>query len=411
MPANATHDRLAPLDFMTHRVGLETRMDIGLSCTVWAMCERAGHLDGIGVYTRSLWQAMEALKQSEDPGITVKPYAFGRNLPQLACGVPKTLSADFRIQVLASGLLSLPLPNSSAIARDVDIVHASDHQIPRISGVPVIATVMDAIPLIHPEWIRQNLKTLKGWLFARSVHSADHLITISEHSKQDLVTHMGIAPEKISVTPLGVDPVYFERIPLETRDAVLDKHQIKPGFFLFIGTLQPRKNLPKVLEAFNALPEAVRKEHPLIVVGRDGWANEDLIPQLKALEAKGEGRWLSYLPQSDVFALLQSASALVFASLYEGFGLPVIEAFAAQCPVIASNTTSLPEVTGNAAWAVDPLDASSISAAMLDVLSNDALRIERVEIGLERARQFTWQGCARQTLAVYRKVLAAHPKA
>jgi len=386
-------------------------MDIGFSCTVWAGCERAGHLDGIGVYTRSLWQAMEALKPSEEPDITIKPYAFGRHLPKLACGVPKTLSTDFRIQVLSSGVLKLPLPNSAAIARDVNIVHATDHQIPRIKGVPVVATVMDAIPLIHPEWIRQNLKTLKGWLFARSVHSADHLITISEHSKQDLVTHMGIAPEKISVTPLGVDPIYFERIPQQTRDAVLEKHRLKPGFFLFIGTLQPRKNLPKVLEAFNLLPEAVRKQHPLIVVGRDGWANEELIPQLKALEERGEGRWLSYLPQSDVFALLQSAGALVFASLYEGFGLPVIEAFAARCPVIASNTTSLPEVTGNAAWAVDPLDPASISRAMLDVLSNDALRAERIELGLERALRFTWEECARQTLAVYRKVLAAHSQA
>jgi glycosyltransferase involved in cell wall biosynthesis len=210
------------------------------------------------------------------------------------------------------------------------------------------------------------------------------------------------------VTPLGVDPIYFERIPQQTRDAVLEKHGLKPGFFLFIGTLQPRKNLPKVLEAFNLLPEAVRKQHPLIVVGRDGWANEELIPQLKALEERGEGRWLSYLPQSDVFALLQSAGALVFASLYEGFGLPVIEAFAAKCPVIASNTTSLPEVTGNAAWAVDPLDPASISRAMLDVLSNDALRAERIELGLERALRFTWEECARQTLAVYRKVLAAH---
>ncbi len=386
-------------------------MDIGLSCTVWAACEREGHLDGIGVYTRSLWQAMEELKQGEASDITVKPYAFGLDLPELACGEPKRFMADFRVHVLSSGLLKLPLPNSAAIRGDVDIVHATDHHIPRISGIPVVATVMDAIPLIHPEWIRQNYKTLKGWLFSRSVRGADHLITISEHSKQDLVTYFGVAPEKISVTPLGVDPVYFDRIPLETRDAVLDKHQIKPGFFLFIGTLQPRKNLPKVLEAFKALPEHVRKQHPLIVVGRDGWANEDLLPQLKALEDRGEGRWLSYLPQAEVMALLQSAGALVFASLYEGFGLPVIEAFAAQCPVIASNTTSLPEVTGNAAWAVDPLDAPSISAAMLDVLSNEALRIERVEIGLERARQFTWQECARQTLTVYRKVLAAHPKA
>jgi glycosyltransferase involved in cell wall biosynthesis len=386
-------------------------MDIGLSCTVWAGCERAGHLDGIGVYTRSLWQAMEELKRSEKSGITVKPYAFGRDLPEMACGVPAVLSNRFRVHALLSGFLNLPLPNSAAIRDDIDLLHASDHQIPKIRHLPVVATVMDAIPLIHPEWMRKDLRSLKSWLFAKSVRTADHVITISEHSKRDLIKHLGIAAEDISVTPLGVDPAYFERMPLEMRERVLKKYKLQSGFFLFIGTLQPRKNLQRVIEAFNTLPVAIRRRHPLVVVGREGWDVADLLPQLKALEEAGEGQWLRYLPQEDVFALLQSASALVFASLYEGFGLPVIEAFAAKCPVIASNTTSLPEVTGNAAWAVDPLDASSISAAMLDVLSNDALRSERVEIGLERARQFTWQECARQTLAVYRKVLAAHPKA
>ncbi|SER59814.1 alpha-1,3-rhamnosyl/mannosyltransferase [Pseudomonas sp. NFACC02] len=382
-------------------------MDIGLSCTVWAGCKRAGHLDGIGVYTRSLWQAMEDLKQGEAKDITIKPYAFGRNLPELACGVPKTLSEQFRIQALLSGVLNRPLPNSPAIRQDVDIFHASDHQIPNIAGIPVVATVMDAIPLIHPEWMRQNFKSLKSWLFAKSVQKAEHLITISQYSKLDLVEYLGIAPQKISVTPLGVDPVYFERIPLDARDAVLKKYHLDPGFFLFVGTLQPRKNLPTVLKAFNALPDAVRKAHPLIVVGRDGWANESLLPELRKLEDRGEGRWLKYLHQSEVLVLLQSAGALVFASLYEGFGLPVIEAFAAQCPVIASDTTSLPEVTGEAAWRVDPKDVDSIKAAMLNVLGNDALRAERIELGLQRARQYTWQACARQTLAVYQKVLAS----
>lgn len=380
-------------------------MDIGLSCTVWAGCERTGHLDGIGVYTRSLWQALEELSPGEPEALKIKPYAFGRDLPPLQCGTPATLSEQFRVQVLLSGVLNRPLPNSASICKDVDLLHATDHQIPQIKGLPVVATVMDAIPLIHPEWIRQNLKSLKSWLFARSVQKADHLITISEHSKMDLVTHLGIAPEKISVTPLGVDPIYFERIPADVRESILAKYNLQPGFFLFVGTLQPRKNLPRVLKAFEALPATVRKEHPLIVVGRDGWANEELLPQLKNLEARGEGRWLSYLPQSEVLALLQSASALVFASLYEGFGLPVIEAFAAQCPVIASNTTSLPEVTGDAAWAVDPMDVDSISAAMMDVLGNQTLRLQRLQQGLIRAEHYNWKECAKQTLNVYRKVL------
>lgn len=381
-------------------------MNIGLSCTVWAGCERAGHLDGIGIYTRSLWRALEQISATERSAIEVKPYAFGRDLPRLECGVPATLSEQFRLQVLLSAVLNRPLSNSTAIQRDVDLLHSTDHQIPNIKGVPVVATVMDAIPLIHPEWIRQNLKSLKSWLFAKSVQRADHLITISEHSKLDLIEHFGIAPQKISVTPLGVDPIYFERIPLDARGSVLQKYKLSPGFFLFVGTLQPRKNLARVLDAFEALPPAVRKEHPLIIVGRDGWANEDLLPRLRNMESRGEGRWLSYLPQSDVLALLQSAGALVFASLYEGFGLPVIEAFAAQCPVIASNTTSLPEVTADAAWPVDPMDIDSIGSAMLDVLRNDELRAIRIERGLARARRYTWHECAKQTLDVYRKVLA-----
>jgi alpha-1,3-rhamnosyl/mannosyltransferase len=379
-------------------------MDIGLSCTVWAAGERAGHLDGIGIYSRALWQGLDELTRNSDNRL--KPYAFGKDMPVMACGTPQVLAKDYRIHAVLSGLLKLPLKHSKTIARDVQLFHATDHHIPLIQNVPTVATIMDLIPLLHPEWIKQDLKQLKSWLFANSIRRADHIITISEYSKQDMVEHLNIAPERISVTPLGVDPVYFERIDAEQRAAVLQRHNLEAGFFLFVGTLQPRKNLLRVLEAFQQLPQAIRKAHPLVVVGRDGWSNEDLLPQLYALEQRGEGRWLSYLPQADVLALLQSAGALVFASLYEGFGLPVIEAFAAQCPVIASNTTSLPEVAGDASWPVDPSSADSISAAMQAVLEQSTLREERIQLGLARAHHYNWQECARQTLAIYNKVLA-----
>lgn len=382
-------------------------MDIGFSCSVWAGCEREGHLDGIGVYTRSLWQALDVLARETHPSIHLKPYAFGNDLPTLECGKPQSLAGDFRVQAALSGVLNMPLKCSASIRNEVDLFHAPDHQIPRIKGVPVIASVMDLIPQLHPEWIKQDLRRLKSWLFTRSIRQADHLITISEHSKKDMVEHLGISPDRISVTPLGVDPVYFERIDESAKDVVLAKHSLGPGFFLSIGTLQPRKNLPRIVDAFEALPDKVRKEHPLIVVGRDGWDNDELIPSLQRLKDKGEGQWLSYLPQEEVMALMQSAGALVFASLYEGFGLPVIEAFAAQCPVIASNTSSLPEVTGDAAWPVDPMDTASITAAMQDVLTHTDTRTEKIARGLERAKQYSWQECARKTLAVYEKVLAS----
>jgi glycosyltransferase involved in cell wall biosynthesis len=380
-------------------------MDIGLSCTVWAKGERAGHLDGIGIYSRALWHNLDKLSQAED--IHVKPYAFGKQLPVLACGQPQHLSSDYRIHAVLSSVLKLPLGNSASIAKDVQLFHATDHHIPRIKDVPVVATIMDMIPVLHPEWIKQDLKRLKSWLFTTSIKRADHIITISEYSKQDMISHLGIAPERISVTPLGVDPVYFERIGAAERNRVLGMYGLKPGFFLVVGTLQPRKNLQRVLEAFQQLPAQVRKEHPLVIVGRDGWSNEELLPQLEALQQRGEGRWLSYLPQNEVLALLQSAGALVFASLYEGFGLPAIEAFAAQCPLIASNNSSLPEVTGDAAWAVDPHSAESISTAMLAVLEQPEERERKVQSGLGRARHFSWDACAQSTLDIYRKVLAA----
>jgi alpha-1,3-rhamnosyl/mannosyltransferase len=379
-------------------------MEIGLGCTVWAAGERAGHLDGIGTYSRALWQGLSDLSATQTD-VQIKPYAFGHQLPALACGQPEQLARRFPVHALLSGFLKLPLKNSAAIRQNVDIFHAPDHHIPRIAGVPTVSSVMDVIPMLHPEWIKNDLRTLKSWLFNAAIRQSDHIITISEFSKQDMVEHLGLSPDRVSVTPLGVEPAYFERVDAETRDAVLEKHGLKPGFFLFIGTLQPRKNLPRILQAFDRLPPDVRKEHPLVIVGRDGWNNEDLLPKLHELEQRGEGRWLSYLPQSDVMALLQSAVALTFPSLYEGFGLPVIEAFAARCPVIASNSTSLPEVAGDAAWLVDPYDVDSISDAMQGVLNQPALREQRVELGIARAQEYTWHECARQTLEVYRKVL------
>jgi len=378
-------------------------MNIGFSCTVWAGGERTGHLDGIGIYSRALWQGLSEVTQGSDTRLT--PYAFGKHFPAMSCGSPQVLAKDYRTHAILSGVLKLPLGNSAAISRDIDLFHATDHHIPLIRGVPTVATIMDLIPLLHPKWIKQDLRSLKSWLFATSIRRADHIITISEYSKQDMVQHLGIEPERISVTPLGVAPIYFERIEPHQREAVLEKHALTPGFFLFVGTLQPRKNLPRVLQAFQQLPEAVRKAHPLVIVGRDGWGNKELLPQLEALQQRGEGRWLSYLPQNEVLALLQSAGAMVFASLYEGFGLPVIEAFAAQCPVIASNTTSIPEVALDAAWSVDPSNVQSICAAMLKVLQHNDEREQKIQRGLARARQHTWQACAQQTLDVYRKVL------
>jgi alpha-1,3-rhamnosyl/mannosyltransferase len=350
-------------------------MQLGYGVTAWERGKNSGHLDGIGVYTQALYEALLPQK------IDMKPLIFSR------------------YRLLWAILLGMRAPSA------VQLVHAPDHYIPILRGVPLVATVMDLIPFIHPEWTSNRLRALKNWLFKRSIVSASHLITISEYSRMDLIRHFNIPAEKISVTPLGVDAVYFSPISPEVRHTVLQRYALSPDFFLFIGTLQPRKNLARLLDAHALLPLALRQRHPVVVVGRNGWGVDELLPRLHELTALGTVRWLDYVPRDDILALLQSARALIFVSLYEGFGLPVLEAFAAGCAVIASNTTSIPEVAGNAALLVDPLNPNGIADAMQQLLVDDTLRTQLREQGRARAQQFTWDACAQATLAVYNKLL------
>jgi alpha-1,3-rhamnosyl/mannosyltransferase len=290
----------------------------------------------------------------------------------------------------------------------LDIFHATDHHIPKLNKTPVVATVHDLIPFIHPEWSSSESRRIKNILFKKTITWADHIITVSEYSRNDILNYFNLSEEKISVTPEGVDPVYFEHIPEKHLNKVLDRYQLKEGFFLFIGTLQPRKNLERIIEAHNLLPDDIRKNHPLVIVGREGWCVEELLPKLMAKQEQREAFWLKYLPQDDVLALLKKAKALVFASLYEGFGLPVLEAFASRCPVIASNTTSLPEVAGDAAYLVNPLDVDAIKEALELFVSDSDIVSEKVELGVSQAQKFTWEACAKKTLDVYTKVITSH---
>lgn len=379
-------------------------MRVGLGVTVWAKGSTAGHLDGIGVYTRALWHALSHLAHHPDTDLSLHPFAFGSSLPTMDCGIPARLGGRFSLHALRSAVLGAPRAMSRNIGGQVDLFHATDHHIPRLAGTPVVANVMDLIPLLHPEWASANLRTMKNWLFTRTVRSADHLITISEYSKRDLMDHLGIAPERISVTPLGVSPEYFEEMPQPLVEQTLATLGLQPGFFLFVGTLQPRKNLTRVLQAHKSLPETVRRQHPLVIVGRTGWKSDELLTELDALERRSEGRRFEYLPGKIVRTLLHSASALVFPSLYEGFGLPVVEAFAARCPVITSNTTSLPEVAGDAALLVDPTQEEAIAAAMLELLEHPDQAARRVDLGQQRALHYSWEACAMQTLDVYRHI-------
>ncbi|AIO31095.1 glycosyltransferase family 4 protein [Burkholderia pseudomultivorans] len=377
-------------------------MKVGFGTTALARSIAHGGVDGIGSYTREVGRALLARG-----GVDLVPAGFGAVVGgDVFPGARPPLNLGRHdVATLLSAVTPWTYIDEKALAAErVDVFHATDHLIPKLSSMPVIATLMDAIPLSHPEWTTIKLAALRRWLLRRSGAWADHVITISEYSKQEIVVHFGIAPERISVVPLGVHPRFFERIDPAAREAVLTRLGLPAQFFLCVGTLQPRKNLERVVDAHASLPADLRRAVPLVVVGRAGWGCEQLVARLRANE-DGSVRWLQYLPDHDVRALMQSASALVFASLCEGFGLPVVEAFASGLPVVASSTTSVPEVAGDAAILVDPDSTGDIANGMRQIVEQsgkaDALR----EAGLVRARELNWAACADKTLAVYEAVL------
>jgi len=376
---------------------------VGLGVNVWTRGAQANHLDGIGVYTRSLWRALSHIASNEN--YELQPFAFGYEFPTLECGVPKPISRKFTWHLAKS--LAFGRKSSYGFEKNnhLDIFHATDHYIPRLYKTPVVATIMDIIPFIHPEWVSTDFRRIKNFLFKKTIAWADQIITISEYSRNDLLNYFNFPEEKVTVIPLGVDPSYFEHIPETKINEVLSRYQLSEGYFLFIGTLQPRKNLERVMEAHNRLPVETRKNHPLVVVGREGWGVEELLPKLMVKQGNKEAYWLRYLPQEDVLALLKKAKALVFASLYEGFGLPVLEAFASSCPVITSNTTSLPEIAGDAAYFVDPLDINDIKNALELYLTNSNVITKKVKLGISQAKKFTWEACAEKTSEVYKRTM------
>jgi len=379
------------------------KLRLGYGATVWARGQAHHELDGIGYYTQCLAQQLDTSK------FDCVPLVFGATDPRLNATAifqrPLTCVQTYKWSALRSALTGFEFSAAQALRREVDLFHATDHHIPKLKDIPVVATIMDAIPLSHPEWGSPNLRWLKNKLWQKSAQWAEHVITISEFSKAEIVKHFDIPAERISVVHLGVDQKYSQAIESTQIQKTQKKFNLQRPYFLCIGTLQPRKNMASAWTAFKQLPLNIQSEYDLVIVGRNGWGVETLVAQLKNQNADSHVRWLGPVAEIDKLALLQGAKALVFPSLSEGFGLPMLEAFASGTPVIASNTTSLAEVSGGAALGIDPLNTGEIMEAMLAVSQNEALRLQMIQKGRQRSLEFTWEKCAEQTSAVY-KLLA-----
>jgi glycosyltransferase involved in cell wall biosynthesis len=374
-------------------------MRVGIGTTVWSRGLELQQLDGIGHYTQEIFSELSK------GGTVLKPVVFGSGHTKKIQSLPVARLGRYSVSAGLSAMTGLPFSLGKQLGSAIDVFHATDHLTPRLRNIPVVATLMDAIPLSHPEWTNQNLRGLKNWLWKKTGQWADHVITISEYSRREITRHFGIPESLITVTPLGVDERYFDRMAAKDVEDVLGKYRINEQYFLFVGTLQPRKNVERIVQAHEALPDQVRQSTPLVIVGRPGWGCNELVAKLNSYPADGSVRWLQNVNDFEKRALMQGATAMVFPSLLEGFGLPVLEGFASQTPVITSNTTSIPEVAADAAWLIDPTNTSQLTEAMATLARESAIADALVTKGLARARLFTWDACAQSTRKVYESVL------
>ncbi len=287
----------------------------------------------------------------------------------------------------------------------IALYHEPNFMSYRFDG-PAVVTVHDLSWLRYPETHPAERVREMNRIMPRAMESAAHVLVDSDFVKREVMEHYGLPEARITTTLLGVS-TEFQPLSAQQCAAPLDRYRLQYGrYILAVATLEPRKNLSSLIAAFAQLPDTLRRRYPLVIAGMRGWGESMMTESLRNMIAKGEVRLVGYVAQADLPRLYAGARMFVYPSLYEGFGLPPLEAMACAVPVIASNRASLPEVVGNAGILTEPLDDTRIVQHMRALIEDDALHAHLAKAGRLRARQFTWRKCAMETLAVYRRVLA-----
>jgi len=285
-------------------------------------------------------------------------------------------------------------------SKDVDIMHGPDCTLPPWRGVKRLATLHDLLVMRADDGIASEaFRKKRCQLYRAAAAAADAIITDSVTTKQDVIQQLGVPDERVHVVYLGVDQHFAQQNP-EAMHKVLRQYQVSPGYLLFVGAISGRKNTARLVQAY--AQSRARTERPLVLVGAMSYRSEDTIEAIHQSGLDKHIRLLGYVPDEDLPALYASAGCFVFPTLYEGFGMPILEAMASGSPVLTSNTGAAPEVSGGLTVSVNPYDVEAIADGIDRALETPAPLLARAR---EHAKAFTWERCASQTLAIYRSIL------
>lgn len=364
------------------------------------------HHAGLGRYAGELVAALTRVAPAASlVGLynSPRPLALEAPLAQLETAHVPLNAKPWRLSVLLAYLLRV---NMDRWLPSADVFHATDHLLPRLGRAATVFTIHDLIFRFFPEYHLPLNRWYLRLMLPRFIRRADALIAVSNHTARDVAQWLDIPREKLTVVYEGVNPRYQplqDRAELERVRAV---YRLPPRFILFLGTIEPRKNLLTLLESYAALLNSHTEVPPLVVAGRKGWLYKPTLARIDELGLTEHIRLTDWIAEADVPALLNLAEVFVYPSLYEGFGLPPLEAMACGTPVVCSNASSLPEVVSDAGILFDPRDSAALTNALGCLLDSPTQRAELRARGIARARRFTWERAARETLAVYQRAAA-----
>lgn len=358
---------------------------------------------------------------------TATPHfpGIGRYVANLSRASVQQLATDERLTVLYDPACPLSLPTHPAVnplpvavspfslsqqwqiprllqRLGADVYHSAYFLMPYFAGVPTVLTLYDVIPLVFPEHSTRRARWFFRVLMALALQRVQHTLPISEAARRDFMTYFALSPERATTIPLAADPIFGPQ-PAEAVAAFRVQHALPERFVLYLGSNKPHKNLLRLLDAW---AQVVRDctEYCLVIAG--AWLPQHPEPRQRAVELgiNNSIHWYGPISNTELPLMYAAADAFVFPTLYEGFGLPVVEAMACETPVACSQTSSLPEIAGDAALLFSPTDSAAIALAIITLLKNAETRAEMCGRGVRQVRKFSWEHTARQTLNIYRGI-------
>ena len=369
---------------------------------------------GIGLYVYNLIHTLYALQNSENFQMRIvyqprlKNWLTGRLIATNLINLD-TQVYTLPVPVTISHILSkFPNPIISYYENYLgfpDIIHGTDHVVYPCAKSLKVMTIHDLTYIKYPNFVNWIVKSYTDRI-RQCLKWTDLIITVSESSKKDIIKYFQVKPEKIYVTPLAsrYNPDYLSAENILNIEKQVE-HDFSQPYLLFVSTIEPRKNINAVILAFNFLKTKYKIEHQLVLIGKKGWKYEPIFMAIENSHWKNQIHHFDYLSDELVALFYSRADVFVYPSHYEGFGLPILEAMMLGTPVVTSNTSSIPEVTGDAAILIDPNDPIQLAEAILKVISDSRLRQDLIDKGKARAKLFSWERTAKETLKAYRSIL------